>query len=154
MSRRGSNFRSKLKERLRPVVAFGLAFRNPAESSADRKYNKRLAKRLRSDTFHCRVGALFPLSLALTIPKQDLEPDTNQYEHPVFIRCIAEAFFWDSTAIGVVFHQKFRHVPLPAVALVLTTVCVLLYSARLSLTNSFPDAVLHRGVEVGSVSAD
>jgi hypothetical protein len=58
----------------------------------------------------------------LTAYQQDLESDTDQDEHPVFICCIAKAFFWDPNALGVIFHDKFKLVPLLAVALVLTTV--------------------------------
>lgn len=56
------------------------------------------------------------------ISGQDLETDTDQYEHPVFLCCIAEGLFWDLSGIGVLYHHKFNPIPLPAVALVLAMV--------------------------------
>lgn len=123
MGGRGSHFRTKLKERLRPSVWHGFGFITPVLSKKDKKHNKKLAKQLKPDTFHCRVSALLANKLYLTVARQDLKLDTDQYKHPVFLLCIAEGFFWDSEVIGVAFLEKFNPIKLPAAALILTMVC-------------------------------
>lgn len=72
MSRRASNFRSKLKERLRPVVNFGYGFRTAADSNKDMKHNRRLVKTLRPDTFHTRVCPSHVYRLILIPPNRSL----------------------------------------------------------------------------------
>lgn len=99
ISRRSSNFRSKLKERLCAPVKYGYGVCTPVLTKADSKHNRKL-------THYC----------------QELEPDTDQYEHPVFIRCISEGLFWDLSTIGVTFYQLFNPLPRPAATLILTTV--------------------------------
>jgi hypothetical protein len=58
--------------------------------------------------------------------------DTDQYEHPAFISAICEAFFWTHDTFAIHHHErfsienhgqdKFKGIPLPAVAFVLTMV--------------------------------
>ncbi|KAG8717882.1 hypothetical protein FRC09_013539 [Ceratobasidium sp. 395] len=110
MTRRASWVRGKVKERIRTVVQYGHGFRNPATCHSDVKHNKRLARKLQPNVFHCL----------------NLEPDTNQYEHPEFIRAIGAGLFWEEDAIGVVFREEFNPITLPAAALVLTMmqVCI------------------------------
>ncbi|KAG8724615.1 hypothetical protein FRC09_016585 [Ceratobasidium sp. 395] len=110
MTRRASWVRGKVKERIRTVVQYGHGFRNPATCRSDVKHNKRLARKLQPNVFHCL----------------NLEPDTNQYEHPEFIRAIGAGLFWEEDAIGVVFREEFNPITLPAAALVLTMmqVCI------------------------------
>ncbi|KAG8732171.1 hypothetical protein FRC10_001172 [Ceratobasidium sp. 414] len=108
--RRASWLRTKVRERIKVIVQYGFEFRNPAIHRPDIKYNRRLAEKLAPNVFHCK----------------DLKPNTDQYEHPLFIRAICAGLFWDPESIGVVYHAKFKPVPIPAVALVLTMmqVCI------------------------------
>ncbi|KAG8713805.1 hypothetical protein FRC08_012779 [Ceratobasidium sp. 394] len=108
--RRASWLRTKVKERILAIVQYGFGFRNPAIQRCDIKYNKRVAEKLGPNVFHCK----------------DLKPNTNQYEHPEFVRAIGAALFWGPESIGVVYHERFKPVPIPAVALVLTMmqVCI------------------------------
>ncbi|KAG9088510.1 hypothetical protein FRC06_001992, partial [Ceratobasidium sp. 370] len=110
MMRRASWLRTKVRERVEVIVQYGFEFRNPAIQPSDIKYNRRLAERLAPNVFHCK----------------NLKPNTDQYEHPVFIRAISAALFWDPESIGIVYHPKFKPLPIPAVALVLTMmqVCI------------------------------
>ncbi|KAG9121825.1 hypothetical protein FRC07_002056 [Ceratobasidium sp. 392] len=78
----------------------------PGAATRDIKHNKRLAKKLKPNVFHCR----------------DLKANTDQYEHPEFIRAIGAALFWDSDSLGLKFRNLFKPVPVPAVALVLTMI--------------------------------
>ncbi|KAF8596362.1 hypothetical protein BDV93DRAFT_66635 [Ceratobasidium sp. AG-I] len=104
MTRRVSWLRGEVKRRIRTIVQYGFGFRNPAVGRADIKHNKRLAKKLGANIFHCR----------------DHVPDSNYYEHPEFVRAIGAGLFWDPESLGVVFRTRFKVVPLPAVALILT----------------------------------
>ncbi|KAG8735485.1 hypothetical protein FRC10_010465 [Ceratobasidium sp. 414] len=56
-------------------------------------------------------------------PLAGIDPyiDTNQYENPALARCIACIFFWAPESIGMVFHDKFYPIPLPTIAMALTT---------------------------------
>ncbi|KAG8710722.1 hypothetical protein FRC08_016802 [Ceratobasidium sp. 394] len=110
MMRRASWLQTKVRERVEVIVQYGFGFRNPAVHRADIKHNRRLAEKLAPHVFHCK----------------ELKPNTDQYEHPVFIRAIGATLFWDPESIGVVYHDKFNPIPIPAVALVLTMmqVCI------------------------------
>ncbi|KAG9083639.1 hypothetical protein FRC06_004451 [Ceratobasidium sp. 370] len=96
---RASWVRGQIKDRIRAIVQYGFGFHNPAANRKDAKHNRRLAKKL---------------------GPTDLKPDTDQYEHPQFIRAIGAGLFWDSNSIGVIFRTQFNPIPVPAVALVLT----------------------------------
>ncbi|KAG9088842.1 hypothetical protein FRC06_001825, partial [Ceratobasidium sp. 370] len=63
-----------------------------------------LSSKLAPNIFHCK----------------DLKPNSDQYEHALFICAISAGLFWDPESIGVVYHTKFNPVPTPAAALVLT----------------------------------
>ncbi|QRW15416.1 LON domain serine protease [Ceratobasidium sp. AG-Ba] len=104
MTRRASWLRGEIKKRIRAGVEYGYGFRNPAVTRADIKHNKRLAKKLKPQVFHCK----------------NLVFDTDQFEHPEFIRAIGAGLFWDPDSLGVVFKDRFKPVPIPAAALVLT----------------------------------
>ncbi|KAG8710622.1 hypothetical protein FRC08_016929 [Ceratobasidium sp. 394] len=110
MTRRASWIRTKVRERVEVVVQYAFGFRNPAIRRSDIKHNRRLAEKLAPNVFHCK----------------EHKPDANQYEHPAFIRAVCAVLFWDPASIGVVYHEKFNPVPIPAVALVLTMmqVCI------------------------------
>ncbi|KAG8703756.1 hypothetical protein FRC08_002654 [Ceratobasidium sp. 394] len=110
MMRRASWLRTKVRERVEVIVQYGFEFRNPAVRRSDIKHNRRLAEKLAPNVFHCK----------------NLKPNTDQYEHEVFIRAIGAALFWDPQSIGAVYHAKFKLLPIPAVALVLTMmqVCI------------------------------
>ncbi|QRV93060.1 LON domain serine protease [Ceratobasidium sp. AG-Ba] len=104
MTRRASWLRGEIKKQLWSGVEYGYGFRNPAVSRTDIKHNRRLAKKLKPQVFHCK----------------DLVFDTDQFEHPQFIRAIGAGLFWDSESLGVAFQDRFSPVPIPAVALILT----------------------------------
>ncbi|KAF8597529.1 hypothetical protein BDV93DRAFT_596573 [Ceratobasidium sp. AG-I] len=104
MTRRVSWLRGEVKKRIRVIVEYGHGFRNPATSRVDIKHNRRLAKKLGPEAFHCR----------------DLVPNTDHFEHPQFVRAIGAGLFWDPESLGVVFKDRFKVVPIPAVALILT----------------------------------
>jgi hypothetical protein len=126
LTRRVSWLRGEVKRRIRSIVQYGFGFRNPAISRADIKHNKRLAKKLGANVFHCRVSPISTdYSMVLTNPCHLKEhvPDTNYYEHPEFVRAIGAGLFWDPESLGVVFRERFEVIPLPAVALILTMVC-------------------------------
>ncbi|KAG8716752.1 hypothetical protein FRC08_008867 [Ceratobasidium sp. 394] len=106
MMRRASWLRTKVKERIQVIVQYGFGSQNPAVQRCDIKYNRRLAEKLGPHVFHCK----------------NLKPNTDQYEHPEFIRAIGAGLFWDPESIGAVYHTKFNPVPIPAVALM--QVCI------------------------------
>ena len=54
--------------------------------------------------------------------RKDLVPNTDHFEHPQFVRAIGAGLFWDPESLGVAFKDRFKVVPLPAVALILTMV--------------------------------
>ncbi|KAG8709608.1 hypothetical protein FRC08_018231 [Ceratobasidium sp. 394] len=98
-------FRCESKVRVRPVIPPDYVFRNPPRTREDVRYNKRLVKKLLPNTFHCR----------------DLVTDVDPYDHPALAHSIAAAFFWATDSLGMMFHDMFYPMPLPAVAMVLTT---------------------------------
>ncbi|KAG8796344.1 hypothetical protein FRC12_000061 [Ceratobasidium sp. 428] len=104
MARRASWLRGEIKKRVRAVVEYGYGFRHNAVSRVDIKHNRRLSKILKPNVFHCR----------------NLVSDTDQFEHPEFIHAISAGLFWDSESLGAVFQNRFKPVPMPAVALILT----------------------------------
>ncbi|KAG8769800.1 hypothetical protein FRC12_004729 [Ceratobasidium sp. 428] len=106
MARRASWLQGEIRKRVRPIVEYGYGFRHNAVSRIDIKHNKRLAKKLKPTVFHCK----------------DLVTDTNQFEHPEFISAIGAGLFWDSESLGATFQDRFDPVPIPAVAMILTTI--------------------------------
>ncbi|KAG8730664.1 hypothetical protein FRC10_002426, partial [Ceratobasidium sp. 414] len=52
---------------------------------------------------------------------RNLVTNVDPYEHEVLSCCIAAAFFWATDSLGMVFHDKFYLMPLPTVAMALTT---------------------------------
>ncbi|QRW10372.1 hypothetical protein RhiLY_09371 [Ceratobasidium sp. AG-Ba] len=104
MMRRASWLRGEIKKRVRAVVEHGYGFRHDAISRVDAKHNRRLAKKLKPNVFHCK----------------NLVSDTDQFEHPKFIQAIGAGLFWDSESLGALFQDRFNPVPMPAVALILT----------------------------------
>ncbi|KAG8695232.1 hypothetical protein FRC08_007952 [Ceratobasidium sp. 394] len=127
MTRRASWIRTKVRERVEVVVQYAFRFRNPAIQRSDIKHNRRLAEKLAPNVFHCK----------------EHKPDANQDKHPVFIRAVCAALFWDPASIGVVYHEKFNPVPIPAVALVLMMmqVCIEEWAIRPSaLTWRVPES--------------
>ena len=130
MTRRASWLRGEVKKRIRVIIQYGYGFRNPATSRADIKHNRRLAKKLGTNTFHCRVSPVLTnieLDLWLYAPLKDLVPNANHFEHPEFVRAIGAGLFWDPESLGVVFRERFKIVPIPAVALILTMVSLVAY---------------------------
>ncbi|KAG8789049.1 hypothetical protein FRC12_013913 [Ceratobasidium sp. 428] len=108
ISLRISNLRTEIKKRIRKVVEHLFEFA-PGSSDAVLRFNKDIATRLGHNTFHCK----------------DLVVDTDQYEHPVFIRAICEAFFWSAETFLLRDKDNLDKlandgIPLPAIALVLT----------------------------------
>lgn len=57
----------------------------------------------------------------LTSQVQGLVADVSAYEHPALQKCIAAGYFTGADSIGMLFHERFRPLPLPAVATILTT---------------------------------
>ncbi|KAG8731171.1 hypothetical protein FRC10_001978, partial [Ceratobasidium sp. 414] len=102
---RVSWFRCESKVRVRPVVPPEYRIRNPPRTREDVRHNKHLVKKLLPNAFHCR----------------NLVTDVDPYEHEALSRCIAAALFWATDSLGMVFHNKFYPMPLPTVAMVLTT---------------------------------
>ncbi|KAG9085705.1 hypothetical protein FRC06_003489, partial [Ceratobasidium sp. 370] len=106
MVHRVSWFRGDLKVRVRPVVQHAYPFINPPRSSQDLLHNRELAKRILPNVFHCR----------------DINnPNDNQYEHLALSDCIATSFFWGPDSVGMIHRDRFQPVPIPAIAMVLTT---------------------------------
>ncbi|KAG9087551.1 hypothetical protein FRC06_002480 [Ceratobasidium sp. 370] len=62
----------------------------------------------------------------MRLPRQlrALDPanDEDPYEHPGLCKCIAAAFFWGPDALRMAHHEKFRPIPLPTIAMVLTII--------------------------------
>ncbi|KAG8728409.1 hypothetical protein FRC10_005008, partial [Ceratobasidium sp. 414] len=99
-----SGLRTDVKKRIRELIIYLFEFVNPGSSVRLITANQRQFSRLYPNTFHCR----------------DLKTDTDQFEHLVFIRAICVAFFWNQDSFAVRDHEKFKVLPLPAVAFVLT----------------------------------
>ncbi|KAG9087382.1 hypothetical protein FS749_002950 [Ceratobasidium sp. UAMH 11750] len=101
---RVSGLRTDVKKRIRELIMYLFEFINPGSSVRLITANQHLFSRLYPNTFHCR----------------DLKTDVDQFEHPAFIRAICVAFFWHHDSFAVREHKKFKVLPLPAVAFVLT----------------------------------
>ncbi|QRV91734.1 hypothetical protein RhiJN_19752 [Ceratobasidium sp. AG-Ba] len=104
MVHRGSCFRGNVMDRIRPEVCHLWPFIRTPHTPDDLKYNKRLAKRLLPNQFHCR----------------NTRTGEDPYEHPALQACINAALFWSLESVGVTFEECFRPLPLPSVAFVLT----------------------------------
>ncbi|QRW11987.1 hypothetical protein RhiLY_10986 [Ceratobasidium sp. AG-Ba] len=104
MVHRGSCFRSHTMDRIRPEVCHLWPFIRTPHTPNDLLYNKRLAKRLLPNQFHCR----------------NTKTGEDPYEHPALQACINVALFWSPESIGASFDDRFRPLPLPSVAFVLT----------------------------------
>ncbi|KAG9077147.1 hypothetical protein FS749_010993 [Ceratobasidium sp. UAMH 11750] len=72
-----SNLRTEIKRRIRQVIRFLFKFALGLSEDA-LSTNRQLVARLGHNTFHCRC----------------LETDKDQYEHPVFVQALCEAYFW------------------------------------------------------------
>ncbi|KAG8705735.1 hypothetical protein FRC08_001492 [Ceratobasidium sp. 394] len=103
-----SNLRTEIKKRIRQVVRFLFKFALGLSEEA-LSANRQLVAQLGHNTFHCRRLGI----------------DKDQYEHPVFVQAICEAYFWypDTFLIRDTEHidtLEREGLPLPAVAFVLT----------------------------------
>ncbi|KAG8700653.1 hypothetical protein FRC08_004580 [Ceratobasidium sp. 394] len=98
-------FRCESKVRVRPVIPSDYSFRNPPRTREDVRYNKHLVKKLLPNNFHCR----------------NLITNVEPYDHPALAHSIAAAFFWADDSLGMIFHDMFYPMPLPAAAMALTT---------------------------------
>ncbi|QRW10717.1 hypothetical protein RhiLY_09716 [Ceratobasidium sp. AG-Ba] len=96
--------RYQAKVRIRPHIPSNYGFINPPRDAKDLKYNRKLAKDLLPNAFHCR----------------NLKTDVHPYEHPALAHCIAAAFFWAGDSVGMSFHKLFYPIPIPTVAMTLT----------------------------------
>ncbi|KAG9082182.1 hypothetical protein FRC06_005184, partial [Ceratobasidium sp. 370] len=74
-----------------------------------------------------------------------LRTDVDQYEHPALEQCIAAAFFSGPESVSIVYHNKFQPIPIPAVAMVLTTMqhCISEWS-----TGCFVSKELNAGLQL------
>ncbi|KAG8762029.1 hypothetical protein FRC11_011595 [Ceratobasidium sp. 423] len=104
MVHRASWYHGELKKYIRGKIETEYGFINPPQTHEERRTNRQLAKRLKPNAFHC-FG---------------LVPDINAYEHPAVRKCIAVGYFNRPDSIGMQFHERFRRLPLPAVATILT----------------------------------
>ncbi|KAG9123542.1 hypothetical protein FRC07_014783 [Ceratobasidium sp. 392] len=104
MALRVSWLRTKVKERIRHVIHYKFHFHHPRFNRRRKIANRQLFAQLFPNTFHCR----------------DLVTDTNQYENRAFVSAICEALFWDRDTPFIRHHERFKVMPLPTVAFVLT----------------------------------
>ncbi|KAG8695189.1 hypothetical protein FRC08_007978 [Ceratobasidium sp. 394] len=98
-------FRGYLKTRVRPKVPSFASLIDPPRTPQDLQVNRANIKQLLPNSFHCR----------------DPQTDTDPYENPALPLCIAVGFFSGPEAIGMAHHKMFSPLPLPAVAMILTT---------------------------------
>jgi hypothetical protein len=131
--------RTKVKERIRPVVHYKLRFRQPGGSEKKKAKNRQRFAKLFPNTFHCRVSATHPTMTydSMNYCCQDLETDHEQYQSTAFISSICEAFFWAPDSPIVRHHKDFKSMPLEAAAFVLTMVS-LSFTSKPNLT-TLPD---------------
>ncbi|KAG8730809.1 hypothetical protein FRC10_002346 [Ceratobasidium sp. 414] len=97
--------RCESKVRVRPVIPADYRICNPPRTHTDLHYNKKLVKKLLPNGFHCH----------------DFLTDIDPYEYKALAHCIAAAFCWATNSISMISHDKFYPMPLPVVAMVLTT---------------------------------
>ncbi|KAG9088243.1 hypothetical protein FRC06_002157, partial [Ceratobasidium sp. 370] len=105
MVHRCSCFRYDTLVKLRPEVSHLWPFIRTPRTPGDLKYNVRLAKRLLPNQFHCA----------------DPKTGAGPYKHASLQVCIGVGLFWGLESTGVVFEDRYRPLPLPAVAFILTT---------------------------------
>ncbi|QRV88283.1 LON domain serine protease [Ceratobasidium sp. AG-Ba] len=96
--------RGQAKARICPNIPSDYGFINPPRNAEDVRFNRKRAKSLLPNAFHCR----------------GLKTDVHPYEHEALSHCIASAFFWAADSMGMVYHHLFYPVPIPTVAMALT----------------------------------
>ncbi|KAF8598609.1 hypothetical protein BDV93DRAFT_512334 [Ceratobasidium sp. AG-I] len=101
---RVSWLRGDLKARLRPLIPFLMLLINPPKTADDLKRNRRRVKKLLPNRFHCL----------------DINSDADPFSSPAVPECIAAGLFWGPDSLGAMYHNKFRPIPLPTVAMIVT----------------------------------
>ncbi|CAE6429977.1 unnamed protein product [Rhizoctonia solani] len=98
-----ATLRGKVKERLREFVAVVTGFQQNLSNQRVIQQNLDLFNRVYPNTFHCK----------------NYNPRHGDYEHPDIGRCIALAFFHGPGAVGTMYPDYFRDMPITVVAFAL-----------------------------------
>ncbi|KAG8720796.1 hypothetical protein FRC08_018132 [Ceratobasidium sp. 394] len=98
-----ATLRGKVKDHLRPLVAHIHALERCIESQQDIQNNLDIFHLVYPNSFHCT----------------SYSPREGHYESPDIARCIAAAFFYSPSAVGLQFPDYFEEMPLTIVAFIL-----------------------------------
>ncbi|KAF8593930.1 hypothetical protein BDV93DRAFT_565973 [Ceratobasidium sp. AG-I] len=97
-------FCGETKGQLRAKIASLMSLISPPRTPEDLRHNHRRVKKMLPNQFHCR----------------DPTKDDDPYESTALRECIAKTLFSGPDSLGVIYHEHFCPIPIPAVAMVLT----------------------------------
>ncbi|KAG9084474.1 hypothetical protein FRC06_004070 [Ceratobasidium sp. 370] len=98
-----ATLRGKVKDHMRPLVAHIHPFEPCVRTQQDIQDNLDIFHQVYPNSFHCT----------------SYSPREGHYENPDIARCIAAAFFYSPSAVGVQFPDYFEEMPLTIIAFIL-----------------------------------